>query len=135
MRARHIVLMVGSVGLAAFAAGVSPTLAQQAPPRDPPPAMTKLLANMDLDGEIVGLQGKSMRTRLVTIRPGGKLAEHSHEDRASVMYLTEGRIIEHRRNFAKEYVAGDTFVIGTQVPHWSENPGTTSRDSQRSRSW
>lgn len=122
MRARRVVAAFGGVGL--VAAAFVHVFAQQSPPRQPPAATTKLLANMDLDAEI-GLQGKSLRTRLVTIRPGGKLAEHSHEDRPSVMYLTEGRIIEHRRDFSKEYVAGDTFVIGRQVPHWSENPGTT----------
>lgn len=123
MRVRRVVAAFGSVGIAA--AALAHALALQAPARPAPAAATRLLASMDLDGEIPGLQGKSLRTRLVTIRPGGRLAEHSHEDRPSVMYLTEGRIIEHRRDFAKAYVAGDTFVVGRQVPHWSENPGTT----------
>lgn len=122
MRVRHLVATIGGIGLAT--AAVAHALVQQAPPREAPAATTKLLANMDLEGEIAGLQGKSLRTRLVTIRPGGKLAEHSHEDRPSVMYLIAGRIIEHRRDFTKEYVAGDTFVVGRQVPHWSENPDT-----------
>lgn len=125
MGIRQLIAIGGGVVLLA-APSLGHSVAQPSPPRPRPAATTKLLANMDLESEIAGLAGKSLRTRLVTITPGGTLPEHSHEDRPSVMYLTEGRIIEHRRNFAKEYVAGDTFVVGRQVPHWSENPGPTA---------
>lgn len=124
MRVQRLVLTFGGVSVLT-AMGLVHAFGQQAPPREPPPVTTKLLANMDLEAEVAGMPGRTLRTRLVTIKPGGKIAEHSHEDRPSVMYLTEGRVIEHRRNFAKEYVAGDTFVVGRQVPHWSENPGST----------
>src|SRR5262245_34718625 len=44
------------------------------------------LADVDLGPEL-GFAGRGLRSRLVTLPPGGVIPEHNHNDRPSVMYV------------------------------------------------
>jgi quercetin dioxygenase-like cupin family protein len=78
------------------------------------------LADVDLGGEL-GFQGRGLRSRLVTLPPGGVIPTHSHNDRPSVMYVVEGTVIEHRGERSIQHHQGESFQIGKDTPHAMEN--------------
>ncbi|MGZ4132557.1 MAG: cupin, partial [Actinomycetota bacterium] len=58
---------------------------------------TKVLATVDLSGEIDGMEGHQLRMRMVTIEPGGVLGPiHDHKGRPGIVYILEGTITDHR---------------------------------------
>jgi len=74
-----------------------------------------------------GMKGLMLRTRMLTIQPGGFVPTHSHEDRPAIIYIISGEIIEHNTLCAVPIVhkAGDsTAEFGSAVKHWWENKGT-----------
>jgi quercetin dioxygenase-like cupin family protein len=78
------------------------------------------LGEIDLGPEI-GVDGRSLRGRLVTLPPGGVVATHNHNNRPSVMYMVEGAVVEIRGEQLIEHHAGDGFRIGRDTPHSVEN--------------
>lgn len=91
--------------------------------------MVVLLATVDLGPETEGLAGRQLRTRMVTIAPGGVFGPvHDHKGRpAPSTYCKERSLIigtESLRNMAREW-AGPK--IGT--------PATGLRTRERFRQW
>ena len=78
------------------------------------------LADVDLGPEL-GFTGRGLRSRLVTLPPGGIIPAHNHNDRPSVMYVVEGVATEHRGDQAIERHQGESFQIGKDTPHSIEN--------------
>ncbi len=78
------------------------------------------LGEVDLGPEL-GIDGRALRGRLVTLPPGGVIPTHSHNDRPSVMYMVEGTVIEHRGATTIEHHPGEGFRIGKDTPHSMEN--------------
>lgn len=78
------------------------------------------LADVDLGPEL-GFQGRGLRSRLVTLPPGGIIPVHNHNDRPSVMYVVEGVATEHRGDQVIERHQGESFQIGKDTPHSIEN--------------
>jgi quercetin dioxygenase-like cupin family protein len=87
--------------------------------------VTQLTA-VDLGPEIEGMAGRQLRMRMVTIEPGGVFGPiHNHKDRPGVVYILQGKIIDHRNGEAKEYGPGVGWPEDKNTTHWLENKGTT----------
>ncbi len=73
-----------------------------------------------------GMKGLMLRTRRLTILPGGFVPTHSHVDRPAIIYIISGTIIEHSTNCAVPIVhkAGDsTAEFSPGLEHWWVNNG------------
>jgi quercetin dioxygenase-like cupin family protein len=88
---------------------------------------TRLLATVDLAGEIEGLAGHELRMRLVTIEPGGVFGPvHDHRGRPGTVYVLQGTITDHRDGVATEYGPGPGWPEDRHTTHWLENRGSTT---------
>ena len=86
----------------------------------------ELLAAVDLDGEIEGLEGRQLRMRLVTMAPGGVFGPvHDHKGRPGTVYVLQGTITDHRDGVATEYGPGLGWPADSNTTHWLENRGVT----------
>ena len=73
-----------------------------------------------------GMRGIMLRTRMLTILPGGFVPTHGHADRPAIIYIISGEIIEHSTTCSVPIVhkAGDsTAEYGPGLEHWWENKG------------
>jgi quercetin dioxygenase-like cupin family protein len=85
----------------------------------------KVLAAVDLAGEIDGLEGRQLRMRMVTIEPGGVFGPvHNHEGRPGTVYVLQGTITDHRNGVATDYGPGPGWPEDRNTVHWLENRGT-----------
>ena len=77
---------------------VTPTNEQRPPLPDTPSITRKVsvesLGSLDLSKENGALNEKKLRTRRITIAPGGSVAWHQHQQRPGVAYLIEGSLTE-----------------------------------------
>jgi quercetin dioxygenase-like cupin family protein len=85
----------------------------------------KLLGQVDLSKEKVGIAGHHLRTRRLDIKPGGEVAWHSHEDRPALIYVVSGSITEYSSHCSVPIVhnAGDLSVESAGLSHWWKNTG------------
>ena len=109
---------------------VIPAKEQRMPPPGAPSITTKVgiepLGNLDLSGEFSALNGRMLRTRRITIAPGGSVAWHQHQSRPGVAYVIEGTLIEIRDDGSAprsiQRTAGDAVFESTGVLHgWRNN--------------
>lgn len=85
----------------------------------------KMLATVDLAGEIEGMAGRQLRMRLVTIEPGGVFGPiHDHVGRPGIVYILQGTITDHRDGAATDYGPGLGWPEDRSTVHWLENRGT-----------
>ena len=83
------------------------------------------LGSLDLSREFTALQGRILRTRRITIAPGGSVACHQRQHRPGVAYLISGTLIEIRddgtgpRSIQRR--AGDAVFESTGVLHGWKN--------------
>lgn len=130
--------LLGAVTLAAVA--LAPALAfAGACPADKvlktPQKIESVTDDSKLKGEVVnmvdpsgwrGMKGLMLRTRRLTILPGGFVPTHSHADRPAIIYIISGEIIEHSTLCAVPIVhkAGDsTAEFSAGLEHWWVNKG------------
>jgi quercetin dioxygenase-like cupin family protein len=84
-----------------------------------------VLSTVDLGDEIEGMDGYQLRTRLVTIEPGGVFGPiHDHVGRPGSVYVLEGSITDHRDGVATDYGPGLGWPEDRNTTHWLENRGT-----------
>jgi quercetin dioxygenase-like cupin family protein len=85
----------------------------------------ELLATVDLGPEIEGMDGLQLRTRKVTIEPGGVFGPvHDHVGRPGSVYVLRGTITDHRDGTATEYGPGPGWPEDRNTLHWLENRGS-----------
>ncbi|MCW2757115.1 MAG: Cupin 2, conserved barrel domain protein [Nocardioidaceae bacterium] len=85
----------------------------------------ELLATVDLGPEIPGMDGLQLRTRKVTIEPGGVFGPvHDHVGRPGSVYVLQGTITDHRDGVATDYGPGVGWPEDRTALHWLENRGT-----------
>jgi quercetin dioxygenase-like cupin family protein len=85
----------------------------------------ELLSTVDLGPEIEGMEGRSLRMRMVTLEPGGVFGPlHDHRGRPGTVYVLEGTITEHRDGLATDYGPGVGWPEDRDTLHWLENRGT-----------
>jgi quercetin dioxygenase-like cupin family protein len=124
--------LAASVALAAPAfAGECPAGQMRADATKPvnygPKAVTDMvLAQIDLAGEKIALNGHLMRVRKLEIQPGGIVPWHSHGDRPALIYVQSGEIYEHASNCAVPILhkAGEVARETHATSHWWKNEGT-----------
>jgi quercetin dioxygenase-like cupin family protein len=86
----------------------------------------EVLATVDPTGWR-GMKGLMLRTRRLTIQPGGFVPTHGHEDRPAIITFISGEIIEHNTTCSVPIVhkAGEsTGEFGEGLQHWWENKGS-----------
>ena len=91
-----------------------------------PKAVTDMvLAQIDLAGEKIALNGHLMRVRKLEIQPGGIVPWHSHADRPALIYVVSGQIYEHASNCAVPILhkAGEVARETHATAHWWKNEG------------
>jgi quercetin dioxygenase-like cupin family protein len=86
-----------------------------------PQGTSPVVATVDLAE--IGLPGK-VSVSHVTIAEGNRMAAHKHDARTSIVTVVKGVVREHRGEAAKEYKAGDVFVVSNQTTHYNEAAGT-----------
>lgn len=81
---------------------------------------------LDLAGQVPSGEGRTLRSRLMTIAPGGHLPVHDHRDRPAVIYFLSGTILEHRAGAAEPIVhtAGSGEAESVDTVHWWQNTGS-----------
>ena len=85
----------------------------------------EVLAEVDLAGEIEGMEGRQLRMRMVTIAPGGVFGPiHDHIGRPGTVYVLQGTITDHRNGAATDYGPGVGWPEDRYTNHWLENRGT-----------
>lgn len=73
-----------------------------------------------------GVKGLMLRTRRLTILPGGFVPTHSHGDRPAIIYIISGQVVEHNTMCSVPIVhkAGEsTAEFGAGLEHWWQNKG------------
>ena len=84
----------------------------------------ELLASVDLGPEIEGLEGRQLRMRMVTMRPGAIFGPtHDHRGRPGTVYVLQGTITDHRDGVATDYGPGVGWPEDHNTLHWLENRG------------
>lgn len=71
----------------------------------------------------VGLEGRILLLRRITIEPGGQIAKHSAESTPAVVYMESGTWTEGRESGETEHSAGETFIEDKDTVHWFYNRG------------
>ncbi len=74
-----------------------------------------------------GMKGLMLRTRRLTILPGGFVPTHSHEDRPAIIYIISGEIYENNTKCSVPILhkAGESIAeFGAGLKHWWVNKGT-----------
>lgn len=85
----------------------------------------KVLATVDLDGEIEGMEGRQLRMRMVTMEPGGVFGPiHDHRGRPGLVHILQGTITDHRDGVATDHGPGVGWHEDRNTIHWLENRGT-----------
>lgn len=118
-----------------FALGASAALAQSTPPPAPVAAAvvgpsdnkgtaSKPLGIIDLKSEIDGIGDRQLRSRYITIEPGGHSAAHSHAGRPTLEYVAQGHVIEIRNGVETPHGPGEMVVATHDISHWWENRGS-----------
>jgi quercetin dioxygenase-like cupin family protein len=123
MKKRTLTLSGLSLGLAFLAFSWSGGAQQPAPPATKGVTITPLAA-VDLGPEIEGMAGRQLRTRRISLEPGGFFDLHSHKDRPGTVYVLEGKITETRNGVAKEYGPGEVWFENKETNHRIDNKGT-----------
>lgn len=83
-----------------------------------------LLSTVDLGPEIVGMAGRQLRMRMVTIEPGGVFGPlHDHKGRPGIVYILQGTITDHRDGVDTDYGPGVGWPEDRNTLHWLENKG------------
>ena len=111
---------------------VTPAREQRTAPPDAPSITSRVsvesLGSLDLSREFTALQGRVLRSRRITIAPGGSVAWHQHQQRPGVAYLISGSLIEIRDDGSGPRLiqrsAGDAVFESTGVLHgWRNDSG------------
>ncbi|MAS28054.1 MAG: hypothetical protein CMN97_07385 [Synechococcus sp. NAT40] len=113
-----------------LANSVTPAAEQRPASGDAPSSTAKVtvqpLGSVDLAQEFAGLEGRVLRTRRITIAPGGSVAWHEHQRRPGVAYILSGNLIEVRQDGTGQRriqrQAGDAVFESSGVRHgWMNN--------------
>lgn len=59
---------------------------------------SEVLAMVPLGREFDVMQAYSLRSRRISVEPGGVIAVHQHQSRPGILYMLEGQMTEHRND-------------------------------------
>lgn len=63
-----------------------------------------------------------LRSRLITLAPGGAIQPHPHAGRPGIAYVTKGTVVETRGDKARTLQAGEWWLETHDTVHWFRNP-------------
>ncbi len=88
---------------------------------------TEVLNAIDLGEEKVNIPNHNLRTRSITVQPGGHVFLHGHESRPVLALVTEGEFVEYSNECGVPVIhkLGDVINENSSVRHWVENAGDT----------
>lgn len=113
-----------TAGLLALAVALSAT-AQDTKPQTTKGISLHARDTLRLGAQIPALEGYAMQLRSIVLAPGAVAGYHSHAKRPVVAYLVSGEYTEHRDGAPViVHQAGDQWVEGADLAHWSENRGS-----------
>lgn len=80
----------------------------------------------DLSTQKVALKGYQFRARRLTVKPGGVVPWHSHNERVAMIYVVKGEIVEYASSCAVPIVhgVGDIARESKGTSHWWKNQGS-----------
>ncbi|QFS82610.1 Cupin domain protein [Roseivivax sp. THAF40] len=83
------------------------------------------LANVPPDSieRQLGLEGRMLLARRITIMPGGQIAKHSHDTVPGIVFMESGAWTEGTDEGETLRSAGDTFIEDADTTHWFYNRG------------
>ncbi|SIS95570.1 Cupin domain-containing protein [Roseivivax lentus] len=71
----------------------------------------------------LGLEGRILLARRITIEPGGQIARHGHETVPGIVFMESGSWTEGTPDREIVHSAGDTFIEDADTTHWFYNRG------------
>ncbi len=74
-----------------------------------------------LSRQIPAMAGYVMRSRRVTLAPGGSVKKHSHADRPGFLYVLEGELTEYSGNSSRIVRPGDSWTESFDTVHGVKN--------------
>jgi quercetin dioxygenase-like cupin family protein len=120
---RHVALLA-TIGFLALATALFATAQEEKPDKSKGISIEDS-STLPLGVQLPELEGYALRIRMIVLQPGANSAYHSHANRPVVAYLVSGEYTEHRDGQSEiAHKAGEQWVEGADVAHWSENPGT-----------
>ena len=74
-----------------------------------------------LQKQIPVMAGYVLRSRRVTLAPGGSVKRHPHADRPGFLYVLEGELTEYRGDSVKTVGPGDSWTESGNTVHGVKN--------------
>jgi quercetin dioxygenase-like cupin family protein len=119
LRVAGLALGASAMFMAGFAS------AEQSAPHDYRGVDEKVLASIDLAGEIDTVQDRQLRLSRAVIAPGGHVGLHSHQGDPTIVYMLSGVLTNHHDDgTVQEFDPGEVFAEFGPRRHWVENRGT-----------
>ena len=66
-----------------------------------------------------------LRSRRISIAPGGAVHNHPHMGRPGIVLVTKGTVSEYRGGSSRTLQAGDSWQENSDTLHWFRNPSST----------
>lgn len=111
-------------GIALAQGSTSSAFAQIAEPAGATGTSTRVLGVIDLKNEVDGMSGRQLRSRYITIAPGGHSTTHGHVNRPTLEFIAQGHVIEIRNGVEVVHGPGEMVVATRDITHRWENRGT-----------
>jgi len=71
----------------------------------------------------LGVEGRILLARRITILPGGQIARHSHESVPGIVFMESGAWVEGTEAGDIVHSTGSVFIEDADTTHWFYNPG------------
>ena len=71
----------------------------------------------------LGLEGRILLARRITIEPGGQIARHGHESVPGIVFMESGTWTEGTADGEIVHSAGEAFIEDADTTHWFYNRG------------
>lgn len=81
----------------------------------------EVLESFPLADQVRAMQGYQIRARRIVVKPGGEIGQHSHTDRAGIVFVESGSITEFRGQNSRLLMAGDTLREDATTVHSYKN--------------
>ncbi len=107
-----VTILFGVTGMAAFAAEM---------PSENKGITSVPLQKQSLQKQIPAMAGYVLRSRHVTLAPGGSVKLHSHADRPGFLYVLEGELTEYRGDSVNIVKPGDSWTESGDTIHGVKN--------------
>jgi len=74
-----------------------------------------------LQQQIPAMAGYVLRSRYITLAPGGSVGKHSHADRPGFLYVLEGELTEYKGDSVRTVRPGESWTEAVDTVHGVKN--------------